>query len=84
MTKTRSREEHEMEFIQDFQLILEERGKRELIAHKMGRSTRTIERWATGETNPSPAEVEKLRRIINGMCRRALPVLSSTKGVRVK
>jgi|GEM_PF-5948519 len=72
-----------MEFIQDFRELLLTRRNRELIAFKMDRSTRTIERWAAGETRPSPAEIDKLRRIIKNMLKRAVPDLSSAGRIMV-
>ncbi len=73
-----------MDYAKNLHNILKVSGNRELIAYKMKKSTKTVERWANEETRPSPAEVEKLRRIINGILRRAVPLLSSMKGVAVK
>lgn len=39
---------------------------RELLADKMKVTTRTIERWSTGETNPTYAELKLLKQILNG------------------
>jgi len=47
--------------------LVRENGNRELVASKMKRTTRTVDRWADLTSSPSPAECEKLRRIITGM-----------------
>ncbi len=39
---------------------------RELLADKMGVSTRTIIRWQQGDTDPSPTELKFLTRIYQG------------------
>ena len=70
------------ELLFDFNSLLDKdwHGNRERIAFRMKCSAITIERWASGVTSPSPVESEKLRRIINGMRWRAVPVLSNAKG----
>ena len=70
----------------DFNSLLNKdwHGNRERIAFRMKCSTRTIERWASGATSPSPVESEKLRRIINGMRWQTDPILSNAKGIKIK
>jgi len=39
---------------------------KELLAYKFQVTTRTIERWIEGKTNPSPIELKYLKQIYNG------------------
>lgn len=39
---------------------------KELLAIKFQKTHRTIERWASGETEPLPIELTYLRRILSG------------------
>jgi hypothetical protein len=57
-------------------------GSKERIAARLGKSVRTIERWAKSQHTPSLSEQIRLKKIIAGYKQQYIPLLSNSKGAK--